>query len=97
MDVIDKRDALERTELNKKLESRFDRNVISKTTAINDLVRVGVACDGQISECHVQMEIITTKLSSSFFEKVLSFVFTSLIEGLSYLGFLPLCGARAGM
>lgn len=80
MDVIDKRDALERTELNKKLESRFDRNVISKTTAINDL----------ISECHEEMEIMNTKHSSSFFEKVLSFVFTSLIEGLSYLGFLPL-------
>ena len=43
------------------------------------------------------MEIMNTKHSSSFFEKVLSFVFTSLIEGLSYLGFLPLCGARAGM
>lgn len=91
MDVISKRDSLERAELNKKLENRFDRNVISKTTAINDLVGLANGCDGQISECNEELEVMNTKRSSSFFEKVLSFIFTSLIEGLSYLGFLPLC------
>ena len=36
--MIDKRDSLERVELNKKLENRFDRSVISKTAEINEMV-----------------------------------------------------------
>ena len=39
-EVIDKRDSLERVELNKKLENRFDRSVISKTAEINEMVSV---------------------------------------------------------
>ena len=46
LEVIDKRDSMDRVELNKKLESRFDRSVISKTAEINEMVGVGRGREG---------------------------------------------------
>ena len=42
--------------------------------------------------CNEEIDALSQNRSSSLCERGLSFLFTSLIEGLSFIGFVPLCG-----
>lgn len=84
------KDSVERSELNQRLGMRFDREVNARTRKISDMVGEERAGQRQIAETSEEIEVMKGMKSTSTVDKVLSFVFSSILEGLSWIGLIPL-------
>ena len=84
------KDSVERNELNQRLGMRFDREVNARTRKISDMVSVSGEDERQIAETSEEIEVMKGMKSTSTVDKVLSFVFSSILEGLSWIGLIPL-------
>lgn len=91
LDDIDKKDAIDRTELNRRLGVRFDREVNNRTRSINHMVWVNKDSLIKIAATNEEIDVMNGMKSTSTFDKVISFLFSSIIEGLSWIGLIPLC------
>ena len=86
------KDSVERSELNQRLGMRFDREVNARTRKISDMVGERRGDQRQIAETSEEIEVMKGMKSTSSVDKVLSFVFSSILEGLSWIGLIPLSG-----